>query len=369
MIFEEPQQLSKIEREVAGLLGADVYPGKRVPPFTDSQPMLITSLLLNAAACHLRDPSVCGDSALAPHYAFHLAVAAVVLQPRYSKAYHRVACALGKMGNEECLRSAHAIMRHVAQLEGRPAAELLAQLPPLPLSAVKMPFGGGGGAMHHVVLVMYEWPLLMRAYASPGQNFLLQLPGGLGKQAPWLVHAGIAACDAELRVDDALKAKERGNTAFIAGDTAGALREYTTGIDHLRALTALHLQNNSEVIKHGWKSLSSSDPTTPVAKMRGMLAPLVDIEMFPYQSQQSAAWIRELTTVLFRDHPPLPPTGRLPDCKDLPSLIECFWGQLIAAFLEPYGGTEGILVNQDAWTHAVPNIVMSTRFLPVGPSL
>jgi hypothetical protein len=127
------QLLPSIEREVAGLLGSQVYPGKRIPAFADSQPMLITSLLLNAAACYLRDPAVSNDPTLAPRNTLHLAAAAITLQPRFSKAYHRAACALGKLGGAdlESLEAAHAIMRYAAQLEGRPAAELLAQLPPL----------------------------------------------------------------------------------------------------------------------------------------------------------------------------------------------------------------------------------------------
>jgi hypothetical protein len=273
------------------------------------------------------------------------------------------------MGDEDDLQAAHAIMRYAAQLEGRPAAELLAQLPPLPLGSGEMPIGGDSGATYHVALMLYQWPGFMRRCAPPGQDFLLQLPGGLGELPPLLVHAGLAACDAELRVDDALKAKERGNTAFMAGDTAGALREYNTGIDHLRALTALHLIRNSEAINRGPGAARTpysapSDPTLAVAYLRQALAPLIQIELFQYQSHQNATSAKEVATILLQDLAPLPPALRLPDCNDLPSLAGCFWRQLVTSFMEPYGGVNGLLVNQGAWPHPMASMHIPDHFVP-----
>jgi hypothetical protein len=254
-------------------------------------------------------------------------------------------------------------MRYAAQLEGRPAAELLAYLPPLPPDAVEMPAGCDRerNAMDQVVSAVYLWPYLMRCFAEPGQDFLLRLPGALAELPPSLVHPGLAVFDAEAHVDLALDFKERGNALFVAGDTRGALVRYTVGIDSLRALTALHLQHNSGAIAQAVNSLgvdprSSEDPATAVAWMRHQLLPAVNILMLPYEGQDRAALMREMTTPLFDQNRPLPINSRLPGCRDMPSLIACFWKQLTAKFMEPYGGVEGLLANPQAWTHHHPNM-------------
>jgi hypothetical protein len=356
------QQLSAVEREVAGLLGAEVYPGKQLAPFADNQPMLITSLLLNASACNLRDPSVCGDPALAPHNALHLAAAAMVLQPSCSKAYHRTACALGKLGGAESLRAAHAIMRHAAQLEGRPAAELLAQLPPLPPGAVELPFGATEtSALHTVMCMILSWPRLMRERAPAGQDFLLQLPGGLGELPRALVHASVTVIDTEAQVAAATEAKERGNTAFAAGDIRTALSEYRTGIDSLRVFTATYLSFKAEDLKLDVDAQPPEDPARDIASTRHALQPLVCMQMYPYMGQMPVTTIRESAAILLKGCPPLPVTSRLPGCKDLPALIGTFWSQLVDKFMEPYGGVEGLLANSRAWKHHSPVLEASVR--------
>jgi hypothetical protein len=270
------------------------------------------------------------------------------------------------------LQGAHTIMRYAAQLDGTPAAELLAQLPPLPPGAVELPFGGHGtGAMDQVVSLMFQWPYAMRKRAPPGQDFLLQLPGGLGELRSLMVHTWVVACDAEAHVAAAMVAKERGNTAFAAGDIHCALSAYRTGIDSLRTLTAMHLQHNAQaMLQQSQRSvLPASSPEYPAATlsiMRHLLAPLIYTELFPYDGgQYYPGVIRETATLLFREHPPLPPMDRLPGCKDLPSLIGTFWSQLIPKFMEPFGGMDGLLVHEGAWKHHTPNVHVTTRFHPL----
>ncbi len=371
------QQLSTIEREVAGLLGAHVYPGKQLAPFTDNQPMLITSLLLNAAACYLRDPSVRGDPALAPHNALHLAVTAMMLQPRYGKAHFRAACALGKMGDDICRSAAHTIMRYAAQLEGRPTAELLAQLPPLPPGAGELDYAGHArSALHHVVYLMFVWPCMLRARAPPGQDFLLQLPGGLGELPPSMVHIDAVACDAEAHVAAALEAKERGNTAFAAGDVRGALSAYHTGIDCLRPITARYLQRNDRAFRMDVRSrkltASPSDRAYAVVSTRVLLLPLICAQLFPYQGLHCAMTVMERAALMFAAScPPLPAASRLPagmSLGDMTPLVGSFWNQLTAKFMEPVGGVEGLLVNSGAWISKYhrPMTFFTHRFDPHG---
>ncbi len=372
--FEHPEEWSSVHREVAGLLGAQVYPGKQLAPFADNQPMAVTSLLLSAATCHLKDPDINSRSSLSAHNALHLAVAAIVLQPRYGQAYHRTAHALSRLGVESGLQAAYAIMRYAAQLEGRPAAELLAELPPLPFGVVELPLGGlTNGALKEVGTWMFMWPLLMQTRTPRGQDFLLQLPGGLGELSSPLVHRQVAACDAEMQVVAALMAKARGNTAFIARrDTAGALREYLAAIDHLRALAATHLIRNCEaaspeLLAAGCQALDPNvpqDPATAVAIVRRVLAPLVRDVLFPYQGQGRCALYRETATIFLKDYPPLPPIRRLPGCPDLPSLAGCFWSQLIAKFMEPVGGAEGLLASEFVWSHHAATMHVTQGFKP-----
>jgi hypothetical protein len=130
-------------------------------------------------------------------------------------------------------------MRHAAQLEGRPAAELLAQLPPLPPRVTEVTFLA---AMRQVVGLMFNWPGLMRERAPAGQDFLLQLLGGLGELPPSLLHLWVVTGDVEWHVTAAMQAKERGNTAYAAGDTHAALIAYRTGIDSLRPFTPAYLE-------------------------------------------------------------------------------------------------------------------------------
>jgi hypothetical protein len=352
--------LPLVEREVAGLMSARIYPDKQIEPFPDNQPMLITTLLLNAAACHLRDPYVCRRPCLAARNALHLAAAAIALQPRYGKAYFRAACALAKLKSEKSIRSAHAIMRYAAQLEGRPAAELLAHLPPLPPGALDLPLCGGEevNAVEQLMYVIYYWPYLMRRHAPAGQDFLLQLPGGLGELPPLLLHAGFALFDAEANVAEAMVRKERGNAAFVVGDTAGALREYNTGINHLRALTALHLQYNSKDMAQAVDDRCdpSDDPDRDLILMRYLLATAAVMDMLPYQGQTCVEVLVDAATPLYPHDQVLPPVDRLPGCNDMPSLIGRFWTQLKAKFMEPYGGVEGLLANPQAWTHHYPGM-------------
>jgi hypothetical protein len=354
------RRLPSIEREVAGLLGSEVYPGKQLAPFADDQPMLITSLLLNAAACHLKDPSVCGDPALAPHNALHLAAAAIVLQPRNGKAFYRAACALGKLGAEgdlKNLRAAHAIMRYAARLRGEPAAELLAHLPPLPLGAVAMPFNSDTGAMYHLLPQLCEWSRLMRERAPAGQDFLLQLPGGLGELPPHLAYAPVAACDAEVNVGFAMDAQERGNDAFHAGDTTKALREYRTGIDYLRPLVAMHLQRNGQAISQAMNDQMDADPTPSdpepmVVMVRNTLANVIWLEMFPYHPEGRITLIRNQASGFFSTNQ-LAPAIRLPGRNNMAALVGSFWSQLVVKFMEPYGGMEGPLRDNRIWPHPV----------------
>jgi hypothetical protein len=259
-------------------------------------------------------------------------------------------------------------MRYAAQLEGRPAAELLAQLPPLPPGAAEMPFGGlESGAMDLLLSLVFEWPLMMRRLAPPGQDFLLQLPGGLGELPPSLVHSGSAACDAEWHVAVAMQAKERGNTSFVGGITVGALREYNTGINHLCALTARHLAriNQTWVLPVQEGQSFVQDPTAAVEMVRHALGPLIHIELFPYQGQHYVRAIREDAAVLLYGSPPLPAAIRLPGCSDLPSLIGSFWNQLTAKFMEPYGGVEGLLVDPEGWKHHVAQLAVDPPFYPI----
>jgi hypothetical protein len=362
------QELPSAQREVAGLLGAHVYPGKQLAPFADNQPMLITTLLLNAAACHLRDPTINADPSLAPHNALHLAVAAIVLQPRYGQAYHRTACAMAALGTDIDLGSAYAIMRYAAQLESRPAAELLAQLPPLPPGAVELPFGDDmSGALHEVMKRLFTWPLLMHARAPPGQDFLLQLPGGLGELHPSRVYDVMAALDAEMHVTMAMDAKECGNAAFAAGDTAHALREYNAGIDCLRVLTAEHLRCIVKAAGDAKMDPDAIDPATAVAIAQYMLAPVVYVGMQPYKGPKYAAVCWNIASCFCKACPPLLPSQGLPGCRDLPALVRAFWSQLTAKFMEPVGGAEGLLANDGAWTHPEPVRLCSSGFQPLAP--
>jgi hypothetical protein len=333
--------------------------------------MLITSLLLNAAACHLRDPSACEDPEIAAHNALHLAAAAITLQPRYGKAFYRAACAMGKLGadgDRESLSAAHAIMRYAAKLNGRPAAELLAHLPPLPPGAVEMPFSDPDGAMSHVLATLYAWPLLMRERAPAGQDFLLQLPGGLGPLPPSLVYSVMAACDAEVLVPEAMEAKESGDIAFMAGDTPGALSQYNGAIDHLRPLTALHLGLNRydvSLAAVNQARITTSDPSAAVVvKLRSLLNVLMRLEIDPYQAVDHIALVTEQATI-FPHHLNLPSAARLPGCIDMASLMNRFWRQVTAKFMEPYGGVEGLLVNDQAWKHQTPDLhVFPDHFKP-----
>jgi hypothetical protein len=359
-------QLSAVEREVAGLLGAQVYHGKQLAPFADNQPMLITSLLLNAAACYLRDPSACtcGDPDFAPNDVLQLAVIAMVLQPGYGKAYYRIACALGRVG--ETLPAAHAIMRYAAQLYGTPAAELLAHLPPLPPGAVELPIFL---AMTQLMMVKLNWPRLMRERAPVGQDFLLQLPGGLGELPPSLVFNRIVIGDAEAHVALALEAKERGNTAFAAGNVRAALNAYHSGIDSLRPLAARYLQRMETSISLDAQRCgapSMHDPAKTMTAMRCLLLLFTYIELFPYLGRKLTVILMEETATMYKSCPPLPPATRLPGCKDMHFLIGSFWTQLVAKFMEPYGGAEGLLAHHDDWKHHLPAYYISPRFDPFG---
>jgi hypothetical protein len=76
--------------------------------------------------------------------------------------------------------------------------------------------------------------------------------------------------------------------------------------------------------------------------------------------------IMEKAALALHASPPLLPANQLPGCKDLISLIGNFWGQLIDAFMEPYGSTEGLLVQKDVWKHHTPTLAFSERFDPYG---
>jgi hypothetical protein len=347
---------------VAGLLGAQVYHGKQLAPFADNQPMLITSLLLNASACYLRDPSVCGDPALTPFHALHLAVAAMVLQPRYGKAYYRAACALSMYGGG--VPAAHAIMRHAAQLDGRPAAELLAHLPPLPPGDVETSILD---ALQCVACTIYAWPGVARELAPAGQDFLLQLPGRLGELPPSLASSINATFNAESNVAAALEAKERGNTAFAAGDMRAALDTYHNGIDCLRTLTATYLGKQITAVRQevNARPLQLDGFALHLASMRLVLLPLLCLEMLPYKAPgYYAAQVSQKATTLLQRDGPLSPAACLPGVMDMASLVGTFWAQLTAKFTEPVGGVEGLLAHEDTWKHRKPMMCITERFNP-----
>jgi hypothetical protein len=153
-----------------------------------------------------------------------------------------------------------------------------------------------------------------------------------------------------------MAAKERGNTAFVAGDTAGALREYVTGMHHLRALTAMHLQRNGQAFFLDSDLPFVSDPASAVAMARNPLALLTHIQLFPYHGQRFVRSMVEAAAMLFQDTQPLPASTRLPGCSDLPSLVGRFWSQLSAKFLEPVGCVEALSLSDSWWPHDVAPI-------------
>jgi hypothetical protein len=222
-----------------------------------------------------------------------------------------------------------------------------------------MPFGGYHGAMAHVMATLYTWPLLMRERAPVGQDFLLQLPTGLGELPPTLTDLWLTASDAEAHVAMAIEAKERGNVAFVAGDTSGALREYMSGIHHLRPLVGLHMQRNGPAIIHAAMARSATeiaahDTAAAVSQSQAWLWPLIRIQMFPYVGQRLAADISVLATIVLCQTTPLPPAARLPGCNDMASLVGRFWRQLTSRFMQQGGADGGPVVSSDAWAHDKP---------------
>jgi hypothetical protein len=230
-----------------------------------STPGLLTSLLLNAAACYLERGS--SDDPLAPHNALHLATAALCLEPRCSGAHLRVALALDRLGiaggGPTVTAAAHAFMAAAADLARCKPAEargMMALLTPMEHSPSSPAAGGevgvatGSGSLpsyaeaHATLLgVLLGWAAVMQELA-PSQvagtgddaaAFQLWVPGGLQAPPP----AGLLRCEAiaahlGVRREAAAAARTRANAAFFSGDTAAALTEYSTGIDQLRALGA-----------------------------------------------------------------------------------------------------------------------------------
>jgi hypothetical protein len=234
-----------------------------------------------------------------------------------------------------------------------------------------MPFGGYHGAMKHLMAMLYAWPLLMRLRAPAGQDFLLQLPGGLGPLPPALVFVVTAACDAEAHVAAAMGDKQRGNTAYMAGDVDAALRHYNAGIDSLRLLTGMHLERNRQAISQAalalvMVELIPLDPSAMVGAVRSALNALMHLEIAPYQPEGRIALIRVQAAKTFKDHLTLPPATHLPGLNDTASLVGTFWSQLTAKFMEPYGGMGGILANPDAWKHPVAGMHIIPDLHPFG---
>ncbi len=364
---------------MAGLLGPDVYHGKQLAPFTNSQPMLITSLLLNAAACHLRDPSACGDPALTPRNALHLAAAAIVLQQGYGKAFYRAACALGKLGSADWrnLGAAHATMRYAAQLQGCPAADLQSQLPPLKLpSGFHLP--PFCHAMLRMLILLTEWAALMRQRAPAGQDFLAQLPGGLGPIPPVIACPSTCLADAAGRAASAFAAKERGNAAFASGDTAAALREYNSGIDHLRGLTFWHVQRHFDgryedaIMLCGADTRLGAAPAAVVATLQNSMALFASIVLHPYQRatwveavDAVAAGLQEVAANGMRYPPRLgAPAAGGDGTSALKSQTGRFLSQMVESYLEPYGGQTGPLMDVESWRPLLPLFMLPNEFVP-----
>jgi hypothetical protein len=290
-----------------------------------------------------------------------------VLQPRYGKGYYRAACALGKLGTVKDVSAAHSIMRYAAQLEGSPAAELLAQLPPLPPNTASEP--PLYTAMEHVLRLLSEWPLLMCQRAARGQQFMWRLPGELSRVPLIMVCPRMARLDARCHGTHAMVYKQRGNAAFVAGDTATALQEYEKGINRQRTLAFLYLLRNEDSIEQAAMAAAAAgddvdDPHACMLQMRYMMASRVYGMLYPYLGLQYATTIKQGIQLL-------PGSLRLPEnirdrgrCDDLPTLALKYWDHIISLCMEPFGGMQGPLVKVDAMPCDIPVILRPPDFDP-----
>jgi hypothetical protein len=163
--------------------------------------------------------------------------------------------------------------------------------------------------------------------------------------------------------------KQRGNTAYMAGDVDAALRHYNAGIDRLRALTLTHLQRNVNnflmaATTQVMDCLTPSDPAAVVVMARNSLATIVQFELYPYQPESFVTAMEQQAAAMFTGMS-LPPIARLPGCTDMASLIGSFWAQLNAKFQEPYGGAGGLLAYGDSWKHPSAAMCLSQDFDPI----